>query len=113
LTSLVKKIDQRLAFAGPSPRPAGVYVFFDNSDGMERQLRWMSAREELRRVSLCIGAPPQDYQFSPEAAVTVVIYNPNRRGDQQVKANFALRQGELNEAKADEIVKALSNVLPK
>jgi hypothetical protein len=113
LTSLVKKIDQRLAFAGPSPRPAGVYVLFDNSDGMERQLRWMNAREELRRVSLCVGAPPQDYEVSRDAAVTVVIYNVNRRGQQNVKANFALRPGELNEAKADEIVKALSDVLPK
>ena len=48
-----------------------------------------------------------------DAAVTVVIYNMARRGQQKVTANFALRKGELNEAKADAIVKALSDVLPK
>jgi hypothetical protein len=64
-------------------------------------------------VSLGIGAPPKDYEVAKEADVTVVIYNVSRRGQQKVMANFALRLGELDEAKADAIVKALSDVLPK
>src|SRR5262249_34694630 len=58
------------------------------------------------------GAPPPRYEVNPQADVTVMIYTVGRRPEQQVTANFALRKGELNEAKADAIVKALSEVLP-
>ena len=116
MTSLVKKIDQRLQAAmGKTPRALGVYVLFEGngSNGLERQIRWMTINGDLKRVSLCIGGPPPDYQVSGEAAVTVVIYNPARRGEQKVTANFALREGELDEAKADAILKALTDVMPK
>jgi hypothetical protein len=115
LTSLVKKIDQRLdAAAGKTPRALGVYVLFDsNAGGLDRQLRGMAEKETLKRVSLCIGAPPGDYEVTREADVTVVIYRVGRRRQEKVTANFALRKGELDEAKADAIVKALSEALPK
>ena len=115
LTSLVKKIDQRVdAAAGKAARPLGVYILFDsNAGGLDRQLRAMAEKEGLRRVSLCIGAPPEDYEVSREADVTVVIYHVGRRRQEKVTANFALRKGELDEAKADAIVKALSEALPK
>ena len=45
--------------------------------------------------------------------MTVVIYNPGRRNEQAVVANFALRKGELDDAKCDAIVAALAQVLPK
>jgi hypothetical protein len=43
----------------------------------------------------------------------VVIYTVGRRYEQKVAANFALRKGELNGARADAIVKALSEVVPR
>jgi hypothetical protein len=43
----------------------------------------------------------------------VVIYTVGRRSEQLVTANFALRMSDLNDAKADDIVRALSEVLPK
>jgi hypothetical protein len=115
LTGLVKKIDQRLeAVTAKTPRGLGVYVLFDSkADGLDRQLREMVEKEALKRVNLCIGAPPGDYEVSNGADVTVVIYNVGRRGQQKVTANFALRKGELDEAKADAIVKAVADVLPK
>ena len=115
MTGLVKKIEQQLeAAAGKTPRALGVYVIFDsNTDGLDKKLRGMTEKEGLKRVSLCIGAPPADYQVAKEAEVTVVIYNVGRRPQQKVTANFALRKGELDEAKTDAIVKALSEVLPK
>lgn len=115
LTSLVKKIDQRLeAAAGKSPRAAGAYVIFvNNADGLDKQLRAMAERETLKCVSLCIGAPPDDYAVAKEADMTEVIYSLGRRPGQKVTANFALRRGELDGAKADAIVKALSDVVPK
>jgi hypothetical protein len=115
LTSLVKKIDQQLdAVAGKVSRQPGAFVLFvNNTNGLDKELRELAAKEALKRVSLCIGAPPEDYQVSKEADVTVVIYTLGRRGNQHVTANFALRKGALNEAKTDAIVKALSAVLPK
>ena len=115
MTSLVKKIDQRLdAAAGKTPQPLGAYVLFvSNRDGLDRRLRETAEKEGLKRVSLCIGDPPKDYAVAGEADVTVVIYNPNRRTKQIVTANFALRKGELDEAKVEAILKALSEVLPK
>ena len=47
------------------------------------------------------------------ADITVVIYHVGERRLEKVTANFALRKGELNEAKTDAIVKALSAVLPQ
>jgi hypothetical protein len=115
LTGLVKKIDQRLeAVAGKTARPPGAYVLFvNNADGLDKRLRDIADKKALKRVSLCIGAPPKNYEIADEADVTVVIYTLGRRPQQHVTANFALRKGELDEAKADAIVKALSDVLPK
>jgi hypothetical protein len=114
LTGLVKKLDQRLASAAKGPRTRGAYVIFDsNADGLDKKLRGIAEKEALKHVTLGIGAPPADYQVAKGAEVTVVIYNPDRRGRQKVTANFALRKGELDDAKADAITKALSEVLPK
>jgi hypothetical protein len=115
LTSLVKKIDQRMqAAAGKTKRIAGVFVIFvNNSNGLDQQLRGMAEKAALKKVSLCIGAPADAYAVVNEADVTAVIYTLGRRFEQKVTANFALRKGELDEKKADAIVKALSDVLPK
>jgi hypothetical protein len=91
----------------------GAYVIFvNNADGLDQQLRGIAECEALKRVNLCIGAPPAAYEVAQDADVTVVIYSVARRG-QPVTANFALRKGELDDAKTDAIVKALSEVLPK
>jgi hypothetical protein len=115
LTGLVKKIEQRVdAAAGKTPRPVGAYVLFvNNADGLDKRLQGMAEKESLKRVSLCIGAPAPAYDVANEADITVVIYTVGQRFEQKVTANFALRKGELDEAKADAIVKALSDVLPK
>lgn len=115
MTSLVKKIEQRTeAAAGKAPRTLGVYVIFDGSTaGLAEQLRGLAEKEVWKRVSLCIGAPPKDYEVVKEADMTVVIYSAGRRNQQKVTANFAIRKGELDESKAEAIIKALSEVLPR
>jgi hypothetical protein len=118
LTGLVKKIDQAVDAASgkraANSRGLGAFVLFDNSaDGLDQRLRGMAEKEGLKRVNLCIGAPPEDYAVAKEADVTVVIYTVGRRWEQKVTANFALRKGELDEATADAIVQALADVLPK
>ena len=114
MTSLVKKIDERMqAAVGKTQRPLGAYVLFMNdAGGLDERLRVLAKTHGLERVALGIGVPPQDYALAGEADVTVVVYNPARRGQQRVTANFALRKGELTDAKADEIFKAVAAVLP-
>jgi hypothetical protein len=114
LTSLVKKIDQRMqAAVGKTPRPLGAYVMFlKDGAGLDERLRGLAEKEAIRRVALGIGAPPRDYEVANEADATVVVYSPARRGEQHVTANFVLRKGELDGAKADAIVKAVAAVLP-
>ena len=114
LTSLVKKIDERMQGAvTKTRRPLGAYVMFMNdAPGLNQDLRTLAEKEAIKRVALGIGAPPPDYAIAPEADMTVVVYPPVRRGQQKVSANFAVRKGELNDAKVDAIVKAISAVLP-
>jgi hypothetical protein len=114
LTSLVKKIDQRMqAAAGKTSRPLGAYVLFmNNGNGLDQRLRHLAEKEALKRVALGIGVPPPDYGVAKEADVTVVVYTPARRWQQRVTANFALRKGELTDARIDDIVKAIAGVLP-
>ena len=50
--------------------------------------------------------------MSPEADLTVVVYRLGNKRREPVTANFALRKGELDDARADAIVKAISDVLP-
>jgi hypothetical protein len=114
LTGLVKKIDEQLASAGKHPRALGAYVLFDSkADGLDKKLRTLAEKKALKRVSLGIGAAPQDYGVAKEADITVVIYTAGRRYEQKVTANFALRKGDLDKKKTDAIVKALAKVLPK
>jgi hypothetical protein len=114
LTSLVKKIDQRMAAAeGKTERKLGAYfIFMNNTNGLDKQLRDLAEKEGLKSVALGIGVPPQNYELANEAEVTVVIYNVGKRPQQHVTANFALRKGELNDAIVDAIARELSNVLP-
>ena len=114
MTSLVKKIDQRMQGAvGKTPRELGAYVLhMKNENGLDQRLRTLAEKEAIKRVALGIGVPPADYEIANEADVTVVVYSPARRGDQHVTANFALRKGELNDARINDIVKAIGEVLP-
>jgi len=115
LTSLVRKMDERLVFTtGKTENPLGLYVIFDNkSDTIESELRTMAECEGVRNVTLSIGAAPPKYEVADAADITVVIYNIGRRSQQHVTANFALRMADLDDAKTEAIIKALSDVLPK
>jgi hypothetical protein len=114
LTSLVKKIDQRMQGAlHKTPNSLGAFVMFMNdAPGLDQRLRSLAEKEALKQVAVGIGAPPADYAIAPEADLTVVVYPPSRRRAQKVTANFALRKGELDDAKTDAIVKAIAAVLP-
>jgi hypothetical protein len=117
LTSLVKKIEQQVNAAAAKHKPGktlGVFVIVNSADGRADQLRVLAQKESLQRVNLCIGTAPQRYDVSPEADVTAVIYTPTwPPRTQEVVANFALRTGELDDAKSEAILAAVAKVLPK
>ena len=116
MTSLVKKIDRVVDEASGKQtggQKLGVFVIIGDADGRAEQLRTLAKQESLTRVSFCIGTAPPRYEVNKEADVTVVIYTVGRPGRQEVTSNFAVRKGELCETKCDDIVAALSKVLPK
>ena len=114
LTSLVKRMDETVnAAAGKYPQKLGTFVIIGDAPGRAEDLRGLAECESLKRVTLCIGAAPARYEVNKDADLTVVIYTPGRPGRQAVTANFALRTGELDDAKSDAIIAALANVLPK
>lgn len=115
MTSLVKKIDRQVAEAAPKfgNQKLGTFVIFvKDRECLADELLDAAEKDSLKQVSLCIGAPPKDYDVAEEADVTVVIYEPGVRRN-PVAANFALRKGELDEEKIKEIVAALAKALAK
>ncbi len=111
LTSLVKKIDQAVDAASPKApngRRFGTFLIIGDGTGRADQLRDLAKKENVQRVSFCIGEAPPRYEVNKDADLTVVIYNPGRPGKQSVQANFALRKDELDKAKAEAIVPSLT-----
>ena len=114
LTSLVKTIDRQLDEASarqPGSGTKGVFVIFCNDDAaMQQKLQALIGKEKLKQVVLCFGTSegPAKYEVAEEAGLTVAIYE-----NRVVKANFALRKGELNKDRTKEIIKALTQVLPR
>lgn len=116
LASLVKTIDETVNAASPKypgGRRLGTFVIMPDKAGLADQLRGMAKQESLSRVNLCIGAAPPRYEINPAADVTVVIYTPGRPNKNVVTANFALQNSDLDRCMSDEIIEALSKVLPK
>jgi hypothetical protein len=113
---LVKKIDRVVGEASAKQaggRKLGVFVVVGDADGRAEQLRGLAKAESLKHVSLCIGDAPPRYEVNKKADATVLIYTVGRPGRQAVSSNFALRKGELGATRNDDIVAALSKVLPK
>jgi hypothetical protein len=117
LTGLVKKIDETVNEVASKrtedENRLGVYVIVGEGEGRGGELRSLAKKQSLKRVSLCIGSAPPRYEVNKDADVTVVIYSDGRGARQTVVSNFALREGELDKTKRDEIVAAISKALPR
>jgi DNA-binding LacI/PurR family transcriptional regulator len=114
LTGLVKQIEKQMAETlarAADANKLGVFIIFCNDDaGLKGQLEDLIAKKRLKQVVLCAtnAEGPPRYRVAKEADFTVVIYE-----DKKVTANFALKKGALDKDKSKEIVKALTQVLPK
>lgn len=106
---LLKTIDR--ATAMNRERGLGSYVVFCNdADGIGTQLQEIAQRESIQStvITMYKAGGPEKYRISPDADVTVVLYNHFT-----VKANHTFKKGDLNEtaigAVASDIAKMLAD----
>ena len=109
LTSLVKKIDEAVA-KNSSARMGSFVVFCSDDEGLEKKLKDLAKKENLKKVVLTIDNPsgPTKYNVAKDADVTVVLYNR-----QEVKVNHAYKKGEFKDKDIDTILGELSQILPE
>ncbi len=87
----------------------GSFVVFLNDDpSLLGALKGLAEKEGVKQTVLATFAPagPPSYHVSPDAAVTVVLYTHHK-----VVANYAFREGDLNDAAIDAIVADLPKIL--
>lgn len=88
------------------------WVTFLHSDqlGLDPQVVKWSKQEAVRNVALGVfddPVGPPSYRLNKDADVTVLLFVK-----QKVVNNYAFRAGELTDKKADEVLKALPQLLP-
>jgi hypothetical protein len=83
-------------------------VVCNDADGMDQQLRAIAGQLGLQKTILTLykAGGPEKYRLSPEADVTVLLYN-----HLTVKANHAFKNAELTEAAANAILADLAKML--
>ena len=109
LTGLVKKLDTATA-RNKDCRMGSFVVFCSDDDGLEKKLKDLAKKEDLKKTVLTIDNPsgPHGYDVAKEADVTVVLYV-----GREVKANYAFKKGELQEKDIEKIVEDVSKIIPK
>ena len=108
LTKLLAKIDA--ATAKNKPQEMGSFaVFLSEKEGLAEQLKETAKKQALKQLVLAIDAPagPFGFKVSPDADITVVLYNRYK-----VEANHAFRKGELNDAAIEKILADVPKILP-
>jgi hypothetical protein len=106
LTSLVKKIDAATG-ENKKSRMGSFVVFCSDDEGLEKQLKALVEKENIKNTVLSIvnnPAGPPRYKVAKDADITVVLYDR-----QTVKFNHAYRKGQLTA----QAVNAVVNELPK
>ncbi|MCI0421079.1 MAG: hypothetical protein L0312_17940 [Acidobacteria bacterium] len=109
LTTLIKKIDT--ATAKNSGCSMGSFVvFLNDSEGLEKQLKAVAEKENIKHCVLSIDNPagPKGYNVNKDADVTVVLYT-----ERVVRANYAFKAGQMKEGDINKIVGDISKILPQ
>ena len=108
LTSLVKKIDEATA-KNRDCRMGSFVVFCSDEEGLKKKLEDLADKEKLKHTILTIDNPagPGEYNVAKDAEVTVVLYR-----QQEVKANYVFKKGELKDKDIDKILGDVSKILP-
>jgi hypothetical protein len=109
LTSLLAKVDAATGKHREAELGSFV-VFLSDKKGLDKQLREIAKKQELKRIVLSIDAPegPEGFEVSKDADVTVVLYR-----EHLVKANHAFRKGDLDAGGIEKIIADLPKILEK
>jgi hypothetical protein len=108
LASLVKEIDKLVAENKDSKMASFVNIIGEDRDKLEETAKKIGG--PLKNVAVVVPAEfetgPKDFGVSPEAGVTVMIYNKLK-----VLGNHAVAPGKLDEKKVKEIVADAAKLL--
>ncbi|HXG10319.1 MAG TPA: hypothetical protein VNK04_11190 [Gemmataceae bacterium] len=107
LTSLVKKIEDATV-QNKSKNLNSFVVFLSDDEGLEKQLKALAAKENIKNTVLTIDNPagPAPYKIAKEADVTVILYK-----NKKVVVNHAYRKGELKEKDINMILSELPKIM--
>jgi hypothetical protein len=107
VAQLLKKIDVVTAMNKDFGLGSFMVVCSD-ADGMDQQLQAIAQQLGIQKtiVTLYKAGGPEKYRLSPEADVTVLLYNHFT-----VKANHAFKNAELTEAATNAILADLAKML--
>jgi hypothetical protein len=109
LTKLVQGVDKALVTHKTAELRAWVTFLSDDQPAMDTEVVKWGRKSGIREVPLGVledvNGPPA-YKLSRDADVTVLLFVKWK-----VVANFAFRAGELTEEKAEEVLKALPQVV--
>ncbi|MBM3993587.1 MAG: hypothetical protein FJ303_05465 [Planctomycetes bacterium] len=83
-------------------------VFCSDKEGLDKQLEKLAGEQKLTKLVLSIDNPagPKSYNIAKDAEVTVLLYT-----EFTVKANFAFRKGDLNDAAIAKVVADVSKIV--
>jgi hypothetical protein len=109
LTSLVKKLDDKVA-ASKAKRMAGFVVFLTNNpDTLEGKLQSVARDQKIAAVPLTLieglGGPPA-YKVAKDAEVTVMMWVGG-----EVKVNHVFKKGALDKAAVEKVVADTGKIL--
>ena len=107
VTKLLKQLDE--ATVKNAKAEMGSYaVFCSDKEGLDKALLKMAESQKLTKLVLSIDNPagPEKYKIAKDADVTVLLYL-----DHTVKANFAYKAGDLNDAAITKIVANVSKIV--
>jgi len=109
LTSLVKKLDDA-AIKNKSARMGGFVVFCSDDEGLEKKLKELAKKENIKEMVLTIDNPagPAGYNVAKDADITVVLYTKRT-----VKANYAFKKGAIKAKDIDAIVADVAKIVPE
>jgi hypothetical protein len=109
LAKLIKKVDACTA-KNSDCKMGSFVVFLSDKEGLDKELKAMADKEELKKIVLSIDNPagPEKYNVSKDADVTVVLYVEHK-----VKANYAFKKGELKDQDIESITSDVKKILPE
>ena len=103
LAKLMKKIDEEVEEHQAEKLTSFVNMLGTDQASVKKATGAFVAKHSIKHIAFVVPEDlkdgPSEFNISPEAAVTVVLYK-----DGTVKANHALAAGQLTEAKIDAIV---------